>query len=546
MLLTRLIRVIRRARREDEGAALAAVVGLMATTLLLTALVSSSVISSAGFTSAVRADVQSQAAAEAGVAAARAGLVNGTCVTSLNRYASATGATPRYVATIWVKVLGAWQRGCPILSNEVRILSTGYALSTGVNGASAEDTTNIEVILSTVVGTTSIAASGPAIYSYSANGFGGSGALTSVNGSQPSVMVKTGNLDCGGAGSGAMSFVVESGNLDIGGSCNIAGSAWASGRINHTGGATVGGNLIGAGVSMSGSSRVNGGVWSTSDVTLNGSPSIGGNVTASSLTIQGAIGGNAWIYGASTLNYNTSISGNLTTKTLSTPVASFVSGTTSTTNPNTPAASPYATPTRPVVPGWVDFGYDKSKWVGFTEIVLSSSQCDYVSVQAALVVAALADVLLDARNCGNFDLSSYQALAVGGDLAIISNKFNLGGSGSISALIPTRLWLINPDNTANNLPTCASGQQFSIGGSFSFSNNISVMMYSPCRIDIASSTRFRGQVFAGVTNVAGAAAIGYVPVGLPGVDLNTGTTSAPAGTESNRQIVSSRNVAVGN
>lgn len=546
MLLNRLTRVLERARREEEGAALAAVIGLMATSLLLTGLIASSVVSSTAVTSSVRADVQSQAAAEAGVAAARAGLINGTCPTSLNRYASATGATPAFVATVWVPSGSSWVRGCPVLGQQARILSTGYASSPGVAGASAENQTSIEVVLSSVVGTTGIDASGPAIYSYSANGFGGSGALTAVNGSQPSVMVKTGSLDCGGAGSGAMSFVVESGALTIGGSCNIAGTAWASGRITHTGGASVGGNLVGAGVTMAGSSRVNGSIWSTSDLTMTGVPTIGGNVTAATMNVVGNINGNAWIYGSTTMGWTTALQGNLTTKTFSTPSSSFVRGTVTTTNPNTPAASPYATPTRPVVPNWVDFGYDKSKWIGFTEVVLTGAQCDFTSVQTRLSATGSADVLLDARNCGNFVLSDYLSLSISGDLAIISNKFNLGGSGRITASSPARLWLINPDNTADGVPTCAGGQQFSFGGSFSLSDNISAMMYSPCKIEIGSSTRFRGQVFAGVTNVAGAASIGYIPIGLPGVDLNTGATTAPAGSESNRTVLSSRNVAVGN
>lgn len=543
MLLTR---ILRRLRRDEQGAALAAVVGLMATSLLLTTVIAASVISTSTYTSTVRADVQAQAAAEAGVAAARAGLVNTTCLLLNSRYESAAGATPRYVATVWIPVAGVWVRGCPVgTSTQVRILSTGYASSVGVAGASGEDSASIEVILGSVSSSTTIQASGPAIYSYSANNFGGSGVLTGVNGSQPSVMVKTGNLDCGGAGSGTMSLVVDSGNLEIGGSCNISGSAWASGSITHDGGATVGGNLIGNGVALGGSSRVGGSVWSTGAFTMDGAPSVGGNVTAASMNIQGTITGNAWIYGASVFRNSSSVN-NITTRTLSTPNNSYIRGTRTVTNPNTPGASPYATPARPVVPGWVDFNYDRSKWVGFTEVVLTSSQCSYESVQAKLVLTGTSSVLLDARSCSNFELSSWQALTINGDLAIVANKINLGGSGSITSTGERDVWLINPDTVANGLPDCGSGQQFSIGGAFSFSSNISVMMYSPCRIEVGSSTNVRGQIFGGQASVAGAARIGFVAIGLPGVDLNTGTTSTSGGSEANRTVVSSRNVTTGN
>ncbi len=544
MLLTRLIRVIRRARREDEGAALAAVVGLMATSLLLTALVSTSVISSAGFTSAVRADVQSQAAAEAGIADARAGLVNGTCIPSLNRYVSPAGTTPRYVATVWVPLGSGWVQGCPILSTQARILSTGYAASTGVNGATAENSTNIEVILSTVVGSSSITASGPAIYSYDAQNFGGGGKLTSVNGSSPSVMTKTGNLVCDGGAEGAVNVVVESGNLDINGGCKIAGSAWASGRVKVDGGTVVGGNVIGNGVTVN--STVNGSVWSTADLTMSGNPTVGGNATAASLTIQGNINGSAWIYGNSTLNWTTRIGGNLTTKTLNTPSNSFVQGSTSQTSPNTPAASPFATPTRPIVPNWVDYNYDKSKWQGFTEVVLSPLECSYLLIKARLLLYGTTPILLDARSCSSVTINGADILDLGGDLAIFANKFDFSGGGGISVSTSKRLWLINPDTVANSQPTCGAGQSLSVSGGFSFNSNISVMMYTPCRINIGSSTNVRGQVYSGLATIDGGSRIGYVAVGLPGVDLDTGTVSVPAGTESNRTIVSSRNVQVGN
>ena len=153
MLLTRISSTFRRLRDEERGAGMAAVIGLLAVSLLTTSLVATSVVQATKYTTVTRAGVQSQAAAEAGIADARAGLINGTCTTKANRYASATGAVPAYVATVWVPSGASWVRGCPSgTATQVRILSTGYAQAEGVNGADARDETSIEVILSSSVG----------------------------------------------------------------------------------------------------------------------------------------------------------------------------------------------------------------------------------------------------------------------------------------------------------------------------------------------------------------------------------------------------------
>ena len=113
MLLTRLQTSFRRLREEDHGAGLAAVIGLLAVSLLTTSLVATSVVRATEYTTLTRAGVQSQAAAEAGVAAARAGLLTGTCAAEGNSYESIPGAVPEYVATVWVPGGSGWVRGCP-------------------------------------------------------------------------------------------------------------------------------------------------------------------------------------------------------------------------------------------------------------------------------------------------------------------------------------------------------------------------------------------------------------------------------------------------
>lgn len=569
--------------RRDDGAALAAVVGLMAVSVVLTAVVATSVISATGVTTSVRAGVQSQAAAEAGLAQARLGLIQGTCIARSGTYASATGATPEFIATIWVPSGAGWMRGCPLdTSEEVRILATGFAANVGVDGQSGRDQTNIEVVLGALAQPTAppvddpdpepqpaiLEPSGPAIYAYSATGFGGSGKLISADGSTPSVLVKEGNVTCSGGSTGQADWVVDGGSLAVSGSCSIAGSVWVDSGLTVSGGTTINGSAIASSIAVNGSSKINGSAWSAGNISLSGGGTeIGVNATAGgnlSVTGSARIKGNAWVQSLTTLDWGVNIAGNLRTRAISAPQNNpqqFVSGTITVTSPNAPGPSPYAEPPRPIVADWVDFGYVAADWVGFTEVTLTGN-CDYAKLTAAVASLSGDRGLIDARACTNaIQVSSWQKLTLTNDLAIVANRFNLGGSGGFTTSDDRRLWLIVPDGVDDNLPTCASGQSFQVGGGFTFDSKIDVMMYSPCPVDIGSSTKFTGQIFAGNVTVAGGATLTFAAVGLPGVDLDTGlaTTTptetepdpteptAPAGPpESDRPVVSSRIVAEGN
>ena len=90
--------------------------------VLLTTLISGSIVSAYGFSSSTRAGVASRSSAEAGIAAARASLVAGTCASgygtthpSAGVYQSAVGTTPEYEAAVYPMVGGTWATtpGCP-------------------------------------------------------------------------------------------------------------------------------------------------------------------------------------------------------------------------------------------------------------------------------------------------------------------------------------------------------------------------------------------------------------------------------------------------
>jgi cytoskeletal protein CcmA (bactofilin family) len=550
-----LLKSLKRRLGDDRGAALAAVIGMMMISLLTATIVVSAVTTTTAFTTTSRAGVQSQAAAEAGIAATRAGLIAGTCTSRGGVYENVAGETPEYFATVWIPSGSSWIRACPVgTAYEVRILSTGYAAAEGVV-ASGRDETSLEAILSTVVTPAEIVASGPAVYAYRSDGFGGSGTLVSVNNSSPSVLVKQGDVSCSGASSGPADWVIDNGSLTISGSCNILGNAWASNSAILSGGVTVSGNVVANAISASGSSIIGGSAWSTTSITLSGGGTyIGANATAASLTMNSStlVKGSAWVYGNTYMDWGSEIKGKLTTKTRSGPQGKV--GSQQLYSPSTPPASPYLTPARPFVPDWVDFAYDTNDWPGFTFVTLSGT-CNDSAIAAAFSTIGTNQGLIDARACaaqggrpaGTFSMGGSNKYDLKNDVAIVANNFDLQGSAGFTASAARRLWLIIPDEIKNKLPDCpASGNQFGIGGSFSFSNPISTMIYTPCPADIASGIVIRGQLFAGYAEIGGSAQLGYIPIGLPGYNLSTGEDTNIAATEAQRVLVSLRNVEDGN
>lgn len=555
-----LTHLIRRLRRDDRGAALAAVIGLMATGLLLTALVSSSVVAALGTTTSTRAGVQSQAAAEAGIAAARAGLIASTCATrplvnGAPAYVSAPGAVPEYVATIWRASGASWVAGCPVgTSTQVRILSTGYAEATGA-GNDARDETSLEAILSATAAPVSIVAGGPAVYAYQAGSFGNGGELVSLDGQTLEVVVATGNVTCDNGFQATANLVVNGGNLTIDNGCQISGNVFASGRITFVNNPSIGGYAVGNGVSMSNSAKVNR-VWSTSDFTTSGNITVTNGVKAYSMSLGGGtIGGSSYVYGTTKVTNAgaTNLTGTLVTQVKDSSIPNWWSG-----NSKITVRNPIGTPTfssdvppSPIVPSWIDFGsvaghYTSATWVGFT-VKTIGPDCSQTAVKAALESFGTAPGVLDGRTCsGELRMANSTKATIKNDIAIIANKIYMDNSAEITSTTGThRLWLINPDTVANGVPSC-SGGYVSINGNVKL-NTLSTMIYSPCTVTTVAGIEIKGQIFSGSTAMTNNSELQYVAVGLPGYNLSTGgtvTTTAP--TESDRLLVSLRNVAVGN
>ncbi|WP_345750793.1 hypothetical protein [Microbacterium rhizophilus] len=501
--------------RTDHGSALVAVVGIVMVTIVIAVAVSTTTITSLNRTDETRDTTSADFAAEAGVAVAQTALAQGTCAAKGGVFQSGSTAPPYYRTVILKVAPTSTSVGCPADADEVRIVSTGYS--------SPEDyTARSGVRRSVEARLTAQAAwlqpSGAAVFAYSSQGMGGSGKLVAENGLEPSVHVRDGDVICDGDSGGQADWVINNGNFTAEGSCNVSGDVWASKNANMTGNPTLGGNLIAENITLGGGT-VGGSTWSRVDTTIDWGATLKGNVTsARNLTYKGGtIIGNGWINGTATLNPdNVDFRGHLYAKTIMGKGSGTVDGGQTVTSV---VGSPKA-PDVPVVAEWIDLKYDTALWKSFTPVVMSGN-CDYNALKTAIESLGGNPGLLDARAClGKITVSDYQKLSVPADLAIYAKQFELGGSGGFAGTNGARIWLINQDATANKVPDCAS-QSFAIGGAFTITN-ATMMIYSPCKVVIASGLSLRGQIFAGQVDITGGATLTYGPSGLPGYNLTTG------------------------
>lgn len=628
-----------RLAQHEDGMALVAVVGLMSVGLLLTSLILSSIVGGVGFTSSTRAGVQSQAAAEAGVAAATVGLRADTCSANAGVYQSANGATPKFVARIYsANSSGTWTQSCPVSgTTKVKIVADGTAAALGVANQKGNDVSKVEAQFENAAVPSTVLELGPAIYAYSSQGYSGSGTLVDPGNSGAAVMVREGNVICDGGASAAADLVVNNGNLQINNGCVINGDVWVSGKVTVSGGTIVGGNIVASDVAISSGPNIGGSVWSTGplsisnttlkngasiiangattltgvvvpgsvyttgNLTIDGSTPIAGNVVANSVSIVnsgGKVAGSIWsattftstwnavqnnIYAANitmgggnftgtavatntfTQNNSQSVSGSVKAKIISGllltidgsasavtfPATILVKGTRTTLGaapivPVAPPATPVAVP-RPVVPTWPDYTYKPAEWTGFT-LVTVAAPCNTAKFNEAIATLNGQKGVLDARACASpltIDTCSQGCdVNIVNDTAILAKAFSFGGSLEFRATESHKLWFITEDPTPGTTPTCSGTGvgNFTLGGGMTFSTFLEVMIFTPCAANIGSGIKLIGQIFAGTTVISGSAQITYNAVGLPGVDLSTGSTTTTTTPVVSWTLMSTRNL----
>lgn len=235
--------------RTDRGTALIAVLGVIVIGIILTTLIARSVVSAFGFSSSTRAGVESHAAADAGIAAARAGLyTTGNCAAQPTPGTYASTGTLTYTATIQFDAGSGWQAGCPSASaSRVRIVSVGKPQAAGISGNTSGNTRTVEAIYNWLIpgirpsGTSIDLYSGGQVEANSGFDLSESAGLVVQNGNlvcNKNNSVFNGNLTIGGAS--------PNGNLTFGGSCTVNGNVVVQNTASLGSGKIVGNLTAGA------------------------------------------------------------------------------------------------------------------------------------------------------------------------------------------------------------------------------------------------------------------------------------------------------------
>lgn len=563
MFLTPLLRRLRKAGRNDEGAALAAVMGLMLVGLLVIALISSTVVSAFGYSTLTRAGVESRASAEAGIAVARASLVAGTCASdfhpdthpSAGVYRSAPGAVPEFEATIYPRAGAGWSTtpGCPASATvDVRVIVTGEAASPAVASQSARDQETLEAVLSAPTVPTEIVANGPAVYGYNGGSFGNGGKILTADGLPIDVIFRdagsSGTLTCDGGMRAVTNVVLANGNLRIDSGCGVSGTAWAeNGTISVDGGITLGGNLRAKDVVIS-NGTLHGDIEGIDSVTIpGGGATISGHITTQTLTIGGASFPNGSdnamrVYGTTTITGGSFSGVPIITRQKGTvsPWSSTDSVIITETYPAVPAVSPWEIPAAPSIPQWIDFDYDASMWAGFVEYSMGAN-CSADNMNAAIDFFDGRPGLIDARDCNLFFDSGSHEFEFTNDVAIFSHKMDFVGGAAIvnNSEEEHRLWLINPDTVPDGNPDGECRGNLTLDGGFKIRAQparFNTMVYSPCNLTFGQDVGLYGQVFSNASQFNGNGTITFSPVGLPGYDLATGEKLTNSVTEEDRRV----------
>lgn len=561
--------------RDDEGAAIVAVMGMVAVAAIVTLVITAATMTAVSHTTATRAGVQSQAAADAGVDYAVSRIHVGQCGSNFTRtfgqiYSQAEVADfgveasdPFFdVDVFWKPVLtGTWVAGCPsgllssLLNYQVRIESTGYATSTATGDIAALDSHTVEAIygwtLAPVAPDNSIRASGAAIYSYSTPNQNINGLdLNSVGQYIAGIQYKTGDFYCTNTSIDG-SVTVSSGKATVDSACSIQGDLMTSSSVSMPSNGRISGNVTAAGVTSgtsfvqsNSSGWVGRNVYARGPVSMHGT--VVGNVVSGPTTGQSVFNQTARIgqslTTAGTINANWCGSCNSAQSKTSMKNSGVVAGEINY------SISGIAAPQLPTVPGWVDFAYNPADWVtpsGATfsvitlnPLLITPNDCgwDWDSTGMAKLrqaVNSTTPTIIDARNCSSLNMYYGLNPKLKSDLVIVTNNKFTGGNNTWSSADgqPKRLWFINPDGVKDGVPgtlvPCTT-ERYNFNSGFTIGAGVTATVYTPCRIE-NSSTTWVGQMYANQVVMHGNITFNYTPNGLPGVNLDTGEYSSGGG-----------------
>jgi cytoskeletal protein CcmA (bactofilin family) len=544
-------KLVSRRLRGERGSGLIAVIGIAAVTAIVGVTVGSLTVNAMNYTNGNRSSVQARAAAEAGINVAVAGLqVTGDCSSKSATYSS--GTEPAYNATIQYKTSGNWTSGCPTTAaTQVRIESTGLA--------DGEQHT-IEAIYSWIPSTStwnpstgSIVSSGSSVYTYGASSgmnLNNVKLWTNVSGKTTDFVIRNGGARTCQSGTQINGNVtIQNGSLEVN-ACIILGNLKVGGYAAvNSGGAEVKGDVSASGIGtlyqnqyaaqVGAGAKVGGNILAKGPAYVDGA--VKGNVSLS-------LGGILNLLSETTISPTARIEGSVTTagtiKSWNSPCGGLwvlsnllcgltrdgvVKGVISTLNLGATA------PAAPTVPDWTQFAYKASDWTsfGFTEVMWTGScTIDNNPVNQTLIkqiMASTTPIVVNATGCSRLLFSSSAALQLklNANVAFISKSFGLENMTIDSASTAEhQAWFIVPSSAAPPLiAICLDlNGRIDINSGVKVTARIAAMIYTPNCVE-NTATEWRGQFYAGSVNFGQNISIEYVPMGLPGVNLDTSTTT---------------------
>jgi len=522
-----LLRTLFARKRDDSGSALVAVVGVVVVLAIVGATLVATTIFNSGVTSATRANVQAQAAAEGGIDAVRAALPS--CVSGI--YSSPAGVQPQYTATVWHRstATAPWGTpGCPAAtSTQVRIVAVGTAQTKGVLGQSGGDTATMEAVFDRTP-------AGPPPPEFP-RAVVGDKKISTVTGftlgapAGPPDMATTGDFTCNTAmANGGQLYV--GGKLTATGGCNPGGSVYVRGDFYCSDSMTITGDLAVEGdvTFASTSCRVTGKLWAGGTLSAAASGHVGGN-----LWVKGSLTGEPLAVGGTSVR----VGGAITSAARSAYEPRLTQPDSSLAKPD--VSTMYDAGTFPHLKAsdarWSTF--TAGSWRTLTEAKRPESWINVCSIQGTWTqpVTITSNTKLDTTGTAEcpagltiggdgftFELKADLVLVVNGFTQIGNIKVQSGDGAEHS------LWIVHPwgpTQTAcplHQYSIPAPNVQLNSGTWTQDQAKIRVMLYSATGVHVGTTPALRGQVYGCNVNLATAMTLSYAPVG-------TTVSTAPVG-----------------
>lgn len=273
-----------------------AVVGVMGVIMIAALTVTSVTLQSLEFTTATRAGVESQAAADAGVAVALAGVSGGNCAAKAGVYTSTV--EPEFQAVVWRETApGVWAKGCPAAGQRMRILSAGDANSPTLSGQSGGGERTVEAIFAAAGSTGTPTSGSSAVYLASGSPNINAFSATPATPARSDIRVLAGDYNCSSEGEIVGDLIVAAGNVTLTNTCTVRGNVFASGTVTMSSSAKVYGDVTasGGGATMSNSTNL-----------------VTGTIRANGFVkIQGLVDGNVETTGAATISSGGRVTSNI-------------------------------------------------------------------------------------------------------------------------------------------------------------------------------------------------------------------------------------------